>query len=121
MASRKEAQAIGIDLGTTYSCVGVWHHGRVEVIANDQGNRTTPSCVAFTPDEWLIGEAAKNQADGNPTNTIFNKRAIDVATTQAIKWVEDNLHPDPAQSETKLKELIAICKPIIAKIYQDSR
>ncbi|RXH80546.1 hypothetical protein DVH24_004460 [Malus domestica] len=71
MAGKGEGPAIGIDLGTTYSCVGVWQHDRVEIIANDQGNRTTPSYVAFTDTERLIGDAAKNQVAMNPINTVF--------------------------------------------------
>lgn len=63
--------AIGIDLGTTYSCVGVWRHDRVEIIPNEHGNRTTPSCVAFTDTDHLVGNAAMIQAAVNPLNTIF--------------------------------------------------
>jgi len=98
--------AIGIDLGTTYSAVGVWQNDRVEIIANSQGNRTTPSYVAFTSNERLVGDGAKNQVASNPTNTVFDaKRLIgrkmdDPATQKDLKYMSYTVESDSSNKPT---------------------
>ncbi|RGB36314.1 heat shock protein 70 family [Rhizophagus diaphanus] len=107
-------KAVGIDLGTSYSCVGVWQNDRVEIIANDQGNYTTPSYVAFTDTEILIGDAAKNQVAMNPHNTVFSIHRL----------IGRNFDDQDVQSDMKhwpFKVINKNGKPVINVEYKGKR
>jgi heat shock protein 5 len=92
-----DGPVIGIDLGTTYSCVGIFKNGRVEIIPNEFGNRITPSIVAFTDEERLVGEAAKNQGAENPERTIYvvkrlmGRKFDDKELQRDLKWLPYNV------------------------------
>jgi L1 cell adhesion molecule like protein len=104
-------KSIGIDLGTTYSCVGVWQNDRIEIIANDQGNRTTPSYVAFTDTERLIGDSAKNQCAMNPSNTVFDAKRL-IGRKFTDKDAQDDIKHFPfnVEADKDDKPLIKVMK-----------
>jgi len=111
MSKPQGGPAIGIDLGTTYSCVGVMRNNKVEIIANDQGNRTMPSYVAFTESERLVGEAAKNQAAMNPRNTVFDAKRL-IGRLFTDKTVQDDMKLWP------FKVINDNTRPVIEVEYQ---
>jgi len=115
MAKAADGPAIGIDLGTTYSCVGIWQHDRVEIIANDQGNRTTPSYVGFTDTERLIGDAAKNQVAMNPYNTVFDAKRL-IGRRFSDPSVQSDMKHFPFKVEPKDGD-----KPVIGVEYKGEK
>ena len=106
--------AIGIDLGTTYSCVGWWKDNRCEIIANDQGNRTTPSYVGFTGEERIIGDGAKNQASMNPENTVFDAKRL-IGRDFSDKTLQSDLKHFPFSVIEKNK------KPVIEVTFKNEK
>jgi len=113
-APQDKSYSVGIDLGTTYSCVGVFRDNEVQIIANDQGNRTTPSYVAWTEEERLLGDAAKNQVASNPTNTVFDaKRLIGRKFNERIVQADIKLWPFRVVSDGSVED-----KPLIEIVWQ---
>ena len=109
MTEESKGTAVGIDLGTTYSCVGVFQNDKVEIITNDQGLNTTPSYVAFTEEERLIGDAAKNQTARNPTNTVFDaKRLIGRKFADSVVQKDVKLWPFKVESGADDKPMIVV-------------
>jgi L1 cell adhesion molecule like protein len=108
MAS-EDSVAVGIDLGTTYSCVGAWKNSSVEIIANDMGERTTPSYVSFNATERLVGQAAKNQCARNPENTVFDaKRLIGRKFTDSIVQQDMKLWPFDVKEGSQGRPVIEV-------------
>ena len=118
MDNKNKKLAVGIDLGTTYSAVGVWQNGKIEIIANDQGNRTTPSYVAFTDTERLIGESAKNQSSINSTNTVFDAKRLIGRKINDSKVQQDIKHwPFMVKGDDNDKPLIEVSYKNEQKTY----
>ncbi|XP_074272604.1 heat shock 70 kDa protein 18-like [Silene latifolia] len=117
-STEQKQPGIGIDLGTTYSCVAVWQHGRVEIITNNLGNRTTPSWVAFTQTHHLIGEAAMNQAPMNSANTIYDAKRL-IGRKFSDQTVQDDMKHWPFKVIADPNDTTNSNNPVIAVSYKD--